>query len=55
VLLIFVKYHKTGCILIYLLLILDDTACNASVIKTLLAQLEPVAELADILEEIQCW
>jgi hypothetical protein len=38
----------------YLLLILSHTACTASVVGTLPAQLEPL-KLIDISEEIQCW
>jgi hypothetical protein len=39
----------------YLLLILSHTACTAAKVKTLLAQLETLLELVDILEEIQSW
>ncbi len=38
-----------------LLLILSHTACTASAVKSLLAQLEPLLQLVDILEEFQCW
>jgi hypothetical protein len=38
-----------------LLLILGHTACTASLVKTLPAQLEPLLDLVEILEEIQCW
>ncbi len=36
-------------------LIISHTASTASAIKSLLAQLEPLLELVEILEEIQCW
>ena len=36
----------------YLLLILSHTAWNVAAVKTLLAQLEPLQELVDILEDI---
>jgi hypothetical protein len=39
----------------YLLLIISHTAYIAGAVKTLLAQLEPLLELVEISEEIQCW
>jgi hypothetical protein len=37
-------------------LIPNHTACTATAVKKpILAQLEPILELVDILEEIQCW
>jgi hypothetical protein len=38
-----------------LLLILSSTACTASALTSMLAKLEPLLALVDILEEIQCW
>jgi hypothetical protein len=38
-----------------LLLILSYIACTASAVKTLLAQLKPLLDLVEILEEIHCW
>jgi hypothetical protein len=34
---------------------LSNTACTASPGITPLAQFEPILELVEILEEIQCW
>jgi hypothetical protein len=39
----------------HLLLVLSHTACTASAVKTLLAQLEPLLDLVEILKEIHCW
>jgi hypothetical protein len=39
----------------YLLFILSSTACTAPAVNLLRAQLEPLLELVDSLEEIQHW
>jgi hypothetical protein len=38
-----------------LLLISSHTDCAASAVKALLAQLKPLLELVDILEDVQSW
>jgi hypothetical protein len=59
VLLTLLKYlipkRKYVYLVICVFFILGHTACTASAVKTLLAQLQPLLDLVEILEEIHRW